>query len=120
MPDKWEYPWFASWDLAFHTVALARLDIGFAKEQVLLLSREWYMSPHGQAPAYEWAFDDVNPPVQAWAALKIVEYEQKYLGTCDTKFLQNVFDHGLLYFMWWVNRKDAEGNNLFQGGKSSS
>jgi hypothetical protein len=116
MPDTWEYPWFASWDLSFHTVALARLDLQFAKDQVLLLCREWYMSPHGQAPAYEWAFDDVNPPVQAWAALKIMEYERATFGTVDTDFLHNVFDHGLLYFAWWVNRKDAEGNNLFQGG----
>jgi hypothetical protein len=116
MPDKWEYPWFASWDLCFHTVTLARLDLNFAKEQVLLLTREWYMSPDGQVPAYEWAFDDVNPPLQAWAALKIAEYELKTYGTRDYDFLRRVFNHGLLYFTWWVNRKDAEGNNLFQGG----
>lgn len=116
MPDKWEYPWFASWDLCFHAVALARLDLNFAKEQVLLLTREWYMSPDGQVPAYEWAFDDLNPPLQAWAALKIAEYELETYGTRDYNFLRRVFNHGLLYFTWWVNRKDAEGNNLFQGG----
>lgn len=116
MPDAWEYPWFASWDLGFHTVALARVDLDFAKQQILLLCREWYMSPEGQVPAYEWAFDDVNPPVQAWAALQIAEYEWRTFGTRDRDFLRSVFDHGLLYFTWWVNRKDADGNNLFQGG----
>jgi hypothetical protein len=116
MPDKWEYPWFASWDLCFHTVALARVDLGFAKEQILLLTREWYMSPDGQVPAYEWAFDDVNPPLQAWAALQIADYEMKTYGTRDVEWLRRVFGHGLLYFTWWVNRKDADGNNLFQGG----
>ena len=116
MPDKWEYPWFASWDLCFHTVALARVDLEFAKHQVLLLCREWYMSPEGQVPAYEWAFDDVNPPVQAWAALQIAEYELATYGRRDLEFLRRVFDHGMLYFTWWVNRKDADGNNLFQGG----
>jgi len=116
MPDTWEYPWFASWDLGFHTVALARVDLDFAKQQILLLCREWYMSPEGQVPAYEWAFDDVNPPVQAWAALQIAEYERRTFGTRDLDFLRSVFDHGLLYFTWWVNRKDADGNNLFQGG----
>jgi hypothetical protein len=116
MPDAWEYPWFASWDLSFHTVVLARTDLNFAKEQVLLLSREWYMRPDGQIPAYEWAFDDVNPPVQVWAGLKIVEYERRTTGKVDTSFLRRLLDHGLLYFTWWVNRKDAEGNNLYQGG----
>ena len=116
MPDKWEYPWFASWDLCFHTVALARVDLAFAKQQILLLCREWYMSPEGQVPAYEWAFDDVNPPVQAWAALQIADYERRTFGTRDLEFLRSVFEHGLLYFTWWVNRKDADGNNLFQGG----
>jgi len=116
MPDAWEYPWFASWDLSFHTVVLARTDLNFAKEQVLLLTREWYMRPDGQIPAYEWAFDDVNPPVQVWAGLKIVEYERRTTGKVDTSFLRRLFDHGLLYFTWWVNRKDAEGNNLYQGG----
>lgn len=116
MPDAWEYPWFASWDLSFHTVVLARTDLSFAKEQVLLLSREWYMRPDGQVPAYEWAFDDVNPPVQVWAGLKIVEYERRTTGNVDRAFLRRLLDHGLLYFTWWVNRKDAEGNNLYQGG----
>ena len=116
MPDKWEYPWFASWDLCFHTVALARVDLDFAKQQILLLCREWYMSPEGQVPAYEWAFDDVNPPVQAWAALQIADHERRTFGTRDLDFLRSVFDHGLLYFTWWVNRKDADDNNLFQGG----
>ncbi|MEI6098384.1 MAG: glucosidase [Alphaproteobacteria bacterium] len=116
MPDAWEYPWFASWDLSFHTVVLARTDLNFAKEQVLLLSREWYMRPDGQVPAYEWAFDDVNPPVQVWAGLKIVEYERRTTGNVDRAFLRRLLDHGLLYFTWWVNRKDAEGNNLYQGG----
>jgi hypothetical protein len=116
MPDTWEYPWFASWDLCFHTVVLARTDLDFAKEQVLLLMREWYMHPNGQVPAYEWAFDDVNPPLQVWAGLQIAEYEQRTTGRLDTAFLRRLLDHGLLYFTWWVNRKDAEGNNLFQGG----
>jgi len=116
MPDKWEYPWFASWDLCFHTVVLARVDLAFAKRQVLLLTHEWYMSPEGQVPAYEWAFEDVNPPLQAWAALQIADHEERTCGTIDLEFLRRVFDHGLLYFTWWVNRKDAEGNNLFQGG----
>ena len=116
MPDAWEYPWFASWDLSFHTVALARADLRFAKDQVLLLCREWYMHPNGQVPAYEWAFDDVNPPVQAWAGLQIIQYEYETFGRYDFKFCESLFDHCLLYFSWWVNRKDAEGNNLFQGG----
>lgn len=116
MPDAWEYPWFASWDLSFHTVALARVDLQFAKDQVLLLCREWFMHPNGQVPAYEWAFDDVNPPVQAWAGLQIAQYELETFGTVDQKFCSSLFDHCLLYFSWWVNRKDAEGNNLFEGG----
>ncbi len=116
MPDCWEYPWFASWDLCFHAVALARADLHFAKEQVLLLMREWYMHPEGQVPAYEWAFGDVNPPLQPWAALRIAAYEKATTGKVDLGFLRSVFDHGLLYFSWWVNRKDAGGNNLFQGG----
>ncbi len=116
MPDKWEYPWFASWDLCFHSVVLARVDLQFAKDQVLLLSREWYMRPDGQVPAYEWAFDDVNPPLQVWAGLRIAEHERRTGGTVDHAFLARLFNHGLLYFTWWVNRKDAEGNNLFQGG----
>lgn len=116
MPDTWEYPWFASWDLCFHTIALARTDLQFAKEQVMLLCREWFMKPDGQVPAYEWAFDDVNPPLQVWAGLKIAEYEMETFGTTDHAFMRRLFDHSLLYFTWWVNRKDAEGNNLFQGG----
>jgi len=116
MPDCWEYPWFASWDLCFHAVALARADVQFAKDQVLLLMREWYMHPEGQVPAYEWAFGDVNPPLQPWAALRIATYEKEQTGKLDLAFLRSVFDHGLLYFTWWVNRKDADGNNLFQGG----
>lgn len=116
MPDKWEYPWFASWDLCFHTVVLARVDLSFAKEQVLLLMREWYMRPDGQVPAYEWAFDDVNPPVQVWAGLQIALYEQRTRGELDRRFLRRLLDHGLLYFTWWVNRKDGDGNNLYQGG----
>ncbi len=116
MPDTWEYPWFASWDLCFHTIALARTDLVFAKEQVMLLCREWFMKPDGQVPAYEWAFDDVNPPLQIWAGLKIAEYEFDTFGTVDDSFMRRLFDHGLLYFTWWVNRKDADGNNLFQGG----
>ena len=116
MPDAWEYPWFASWDLCFHTVALARTDLAFAKEQVLLLTREWYMRPDGQVPAYEWAFGDVNPPVQVWAGLQIAEHERRTTGRVDRSFLRRLLDHGLLYFTWWVNRKDAEGNNLYQGG----
>ena len=116
MPDTWEYPWFASWDLCFHTVVLARTDLAFAKQQVLLLTREWYMRPDGQVPAYEWAFGDVNPPLQVWAGLQIANYELRTTGTLDRSFLRSLLDHGLLYFTWWVNRKDAEGNNLYQGG----
>jgi hypothetical protein len=116
MPDKWEYPWFASWDLCFHTVVLARVDLAFAKEQVLLLMREWYMRPDGQVPAYEWAFDDVNPPVQVWAGLQIALHEQRTRGVLDRSFMRRLLDHGLLYFTWWVNRKDGDGNSLYQGG----
>jgi len=112
MPDTWEYPWYAAWDLAFHAVALAHLDPAFAKGQLVLLCREWYMHPNGQLPAYEWAFDDVNPPVHAWAALRVFEIA----GDDDYHFLERVFHKLLINFTWWVNRKDAEGNNLFQGG----
>jgi hypothetical protein len=112
MPDKWEYPWYASWDLAFHCVALAHVDPEFAKSQLLLLCREWYMHPNGQLPAYEWNFGDVNPPVQAWAALRVDEIA----GDRDFDFLARVFHKLLLNFTWWVNRKDSEGNNLFEGG----
>jgi hypothetical protein len=112
MPDTWEYPWYAAWDLAFHCVALAHVDPEFAKAQLLLLCREWYMHPNGQLPAYEWAFGDVNPPVHAWAALRVHEIA----GDEDFDFLERAFHKLLLNFTWWVNRKDSEGNNLFEGG----
>lgn len=116
MPDKWEFPWYASWDLAFHCVALATVDLQFAKEQLVLMLRERYMRPNGQIPAYEWNFDDVNPPVLAWAAQRIYEYELEMFGTQDHAWLARVFQKLLLNFTWWVNRKDAEENNLFEGG----
>jgi hypothetical protein len=116
MPDKWEYPWYAAWDLAFHCVPLALVDSDFAKEQLLLMLREWYMHPNGQLPAYEWAFGDVNPPVHAWAALRVYKIEKKQRGVGDLKFLERIFHKLLLNFTWWVNRKDAEGMNIFQGG----
>jgi hypothetical protein len=116
MPDKWEYPWYAAWDLAFHTVPLALVDSDFAKEQLALMVREWYMHPSGQLPAYEWAFSDVNPPVHAWAAWRVYKIEKKRRGVGDRVFLQRVFHKLLLNFTWWVNRKDAEGRNVFQGG----
>jgi hypothetical protein len=112
MPDCWEYPWYAAWDLAFHTVALAHVDPAFAKDQLLLLCREWYMHPNGQLPAYEWAFGDVNPPVHAWAALRVFEID----GGTDYEFLERLIHKLLLNFTWWVNRKDADGNNVFAGG----
>jgi len=116
MPDKWEYPWYASWDLAFHCIPLALVDSDFAKEQLLLLLREWYMHPNGQIPAYEWALGDVNPPVFGWAAWRVYKIEKKRRGTGDRKFLKRVFHELMLNFTWWVNRKDAEGRNVFQGG----
>jgi len=116
MPDIWEYPWYAAWDLAFHCVALSHLDAEFAKSQLILLGREWYMHPNGQLPAYEWAFDDVNPPVQAWAALRIFEIDAARTGTEDRDFLERMFHKLVLNFTWWVNRKDAEGLNVFEGG----
>jgi hypothetical protein len=116
VPDKWEFPWYASWDLAFHAVALAIVDAGFAKDQLVLLLREWYMHPNGQLPAYEWAFGDVNPPVQAWAAWRVYKIEHKRRGTGDRVFLERVFQKLLLNFTWWVNRHDADGLNVFQGG----
>ncbi len=116
MPDKWEYPWFAAWDTAFHTVALALVDPDFAKDQLILLLREWYMHPNGQIPAYEWAFGDVNPPVHAWAAIRVYQIEGKMYGRHDRGFLERVFQKLLLNFTWWVNRKDAKGNNIFEGG----
>jgi hypothetical protein len=116
MPDKWEYPWYAAWDLAFHCIALALVDSEFAKEQLLLMTREWYMHPNGQLPAYEWAFGDVNPPVHAWAAWRVYKVEMKRRGEGDRRFLERIFQKLLLNFTWWVNRKDAEGRNVFQGG----
>ena len=116
MPDKWEYPWYAAWDLAFHCVPLALVDSEFAKEQLLLMLREWYMHPNGQLPAYEWAFGDVNPPVHAWATWRVYKIEKKRRGVGDTTFLKRVFQKLLLNFTWWVNRKDADGMNIFQGG----
>jgi hypothetical protein len=116
MPDKWEFPWYASWDLAFHCVPLAVVDSDFAKEQLVLLIREWYMHPNGQLPAYEWAFGDVNPPVHAWAAWRVYKIEKKRRGVGDIHFLEKIFHKLMLNFTWWVNRKDAEGMNIFQGG----
>jgi hypothetical protein len=117
MPDKWEYPWYAAWDLAFHCIPLAHLDAEFAKEQLVLLTREWYMHPNGQIPAYEWAFGDVNPPVHAWAAWRVFQIDRKQRGDQgDLRFLERVFHKLMLNFTWWVNRKDAEGRNVFQGG----
>jgi hypothetical protein len=116
MPDKWEYPWYAAWDLAFHCVALALVDSEFAKQQLILMTREWYMHPNGQLPAYEWGFEDVNPPVHAWAAWRVYKIEKKRRGTGDRAFLARVFQKMLLNFTWWVNRKDSEDRNIFQGG----
>ncbi|HKB84648.1 MAG TPA: hypothetical protein VKD08_00640, partial [Ignavibacteriaceae bacterium] len=117
MPDKWEYPWYASWDLAFHCIPLAMIDSGFAKKQLVLLTREWYMHPNGQLPAYEWNFSDVNPPVHAWAAWRVYKIDQKNNdGKGDIPFLESVFHKMLLNFTWWVNRKDKDDRNIFQGG----
>jgi hypothetical protein len=116
MPDKWEYPWYAAWDLAFHCIPLALVDPDFAKEQLTLMLREWYMHPNGQIPAYEWAFGDVNPPVHAWAAWRVYKIDKKRKGKGDRAFLQRIFHKLMLNFTWWVNRKDAEGMNIFQGG----
>jgi glycogen debranching enzyme len=117
MPDKWEYPWYAAWDLAFHCVSLAMIDPSYAKEQLVLMLREWYMHPNGQIPAYEWSFGDVNPPVHAWATYQVYLIDKaKNGGTGDTQFLERVFHKLLLNFTWWVNRKDPEGMNVFQGG----
>src|SRR5262245_10877475 len=116
MPDKWEYPWYAAWDLAFHCVPLALVDSEFAKEQLVLMLREWYMHPNGQLPAYEWSYGDVNPPVHAWAAWRVYKIEKKRRGVGDKLFLRRVFQKLLLNFTWWVNRKDAHGMNIFQGG----
>jgi hypothetical protein len=116
MPDTWEYPWFAAWDLAFHTIPLALIDPEFAKRQLTLLTREWYMHPNGQIPAYEWAFNDLNPPVHAWAAWRVYKIEEKMYGRPDREFLERVFQKLALYFTWWVNRKEAKDDNIFQGG----
>jgi len=116
MPDSWEYPWYASWDLAFQCVTFASIDPDFAKNQLILLTREWYMHPNGQLPAYEWAFSDVNPPVHAWAAFRVYQADRAMYGIADTAFLERVFHKLLLNFTWWVNRKDSGGRNIFQGG----
>jgi hypothetical protein len=117
MPDTWEYPWFAAWDLAFHCIPLALIDAEFAKSQLVLLTREWYMHPNGQLPAYEWAFGDVNPPVHAWAAWRVFEIDRKQRGgEGDIAFLERVLHKLMLNFTWWVNRRDIDGNNIFQGG----
>jgi hypothetical protein len=116
MPDKWEYPWYAAWDLAFHCIPMAMLDPGFAKHQLTLIMREWYMKPDGQLPAYEWHFSDVNPPVQAWAALQVYRIEKSITSVGDINFLKRIFHKLVINFTWWINRKDASGNNIFQGG----
>ncbi|TVT39468.1 glucosidase [Hymenobacter setariae] len=117
MPDTWEYPWFAAWDLAFHAIPLAQVDAEFAKNQLRLLTRDWYMHPNGQLPAYEWRFDDVNPPVHAWATFRVYKMEQKHRDDGgDAAFLQVMFHRLLLNFTWWVNRKDRDGRNIFEGG----
>ncbi|HZG23164.1 MAG TPA: glucosidase, partial [Chitinophagaceae bacterium] len=116
MPDKWEYPWYAAWDLGFHCIAMALMDPNFAKHQLLLIMREWYMKPDGQLPAYEWHFSDVNPPVHAWAALQVFRVEKNKTGVGDITFLKRIFHKLIINFTWWINRKDASGNNIFQGG----
>lgn len=117
MPDKWEYPWYAAWDLAFHAIPIALVDPEFAKHQLLLLTKEWYMHPNGQLPAYEWSFSDVNPPVHAWASWRVYRIDSKLQdGKRDRKFLEEIFHKLLLNFTWWVNKKDDNGNNIFQGG----
>ena len=116
MPDKWEYPWYAAWDLAFHCIPMAIIDPQFAKHQLILLTREWYMNPNGQMPAYEWNFSDVNPPVQAFAALQVYQIEKQRTGKGDITFLKKIFQKLVVNFTWWVNRKDLNGNNIFSGG----
>lgn len=116
MPDKWEYPWFATWDLAFHCVPFSLIDSGFAKHQLRLLTKEWYIHPNGQLPAYEWDFSDVNPPVHAWATFRVFKIDEKINGHPDIPFLESVFQKLLLNFTWWVNRKDRNDNNIFGGG----
>jgi len=116
MPDKWEYPWYAAWDLAFQCISMAVVDHTFAKHQLLLMMREWYMKPDGQLPSYEWNFSDVNPPVQAWAAMQVYNIEKRRTGEGDIKFLKKIFHKLLINFTWWINRKDVNGNNIFEGG----
>ncbi len=117
MPDKWEYPWYAAWDSAFHCLPFTMIDTAFAKDQLLLFTKERYMHPNGQLPAYEWKFEDVNPPVHAWATWRVFQIDREQRGDCgDLAFLERVFHKMMLYFTWWVNRKDAEGHNIFQGG----
>ncbi len=116
MPDKWEYPWYAAWDLAFHSIAYAMVDSSFAKRQLILFLREWYMHPNGQLPAYEWAFGDVNPPVHAYSVWRVYKIDRRIHGVGDTNFLSRAFHKLLLNFTWWVNRKDARGRNVFEGG----
>ncbi|HZZ41797.1 MAG TPA: hypothetical protein VFE58_02580 [Tepidisphaeraceae bacterium] len=116
MPDKWEYPWYAAWDLGFQCVAMAAIDAEFAKQQLVLITREWYMHPNGQLPAYEWEFGDVNPPVHAWAALHIYQIDKAATGKADVPFLERMYHKLMLNFTWWVNRKDRDGRNIFQGG----
>ena len=116
MPDKWEYPWYAAWDLAFHCIPLSMVDADFAKSQLILFLREWYMHPNGQLPAYEWAFSDVNPPVHAWSCLQVYKIDKEKTGKGDLAFLEKAFQKLLINFTWWVNRKDHKGNNVFEGG----
>jgi hypothetical protein len=117
MPDKWEYPWYAAWDLAFHCIPISLVDSHFAKNQLMLLTKDWYMHPNGQFPAYEWLFSDVNPPVHAWATWRVYKNDEKYHnGKGDIAFLESVYHRLLINFTWWVNRKDTEGNNIFEGG----
>lgn len=116
MPDKWEYPWYAAWDLAFHCIAVSIIDPEFARHQLLLLMREWYMNPQGQIPAYEWNFSDVNPPVHAFAAMEIYRIEKERKGKGDLAFLKKIFQKLIINFTWWINRKDSNGNNVFEGG----
>ena len=116
MPDKWEYPWFAAWDLAFHCIPISLIDPDFAKHQLSLLTKEWYMHPNGQIPAYEWAFGDVNPPIHPWACYFVYLVDRELRKKADVNFLKETFHKLLLNFTWWVNRKDPNGKNVFEGG----
>ena len=116
MPDKWEYPWFAAWDTSFHMIPLSMVDPDSAKRELGRFLREWYMHPNGQIPAYEWAFDDVNPPVHAWACWRVYKIDGRLQGKHDYDFLESVFHKLLMNFTWWVNRKDSLGDNIFEGG----